>query len=204
MSLLAGCGKADTSGGSAASGELTLWTHNAGNKEELAVVNQIVADYNASQTKNKVKVQAFPQASYNDAVVAAATAKKLPCILDTDAPTVPSWAFAGYLAELNLPQDLVGKQLASTLGKYNDKLYSIGYYDAALAIFARKSALDCRRRPDPDDRPAVDGGRVRPDAWRRSRRRVSTRSRSTWAPVIPERSGGRTRTRRSCRASAAT
>ena len=49
---LAGCGKADTGGGgSAASGELTLWTHNAGNKEELAVVNQIVADYNASQTK---------------------------------------------------------------------------------------------------------------------------------------------------------
>ena len=105
------------------------------------MVNQIVADYNASQTKNTVKVQAFPQASYNDSVVAAATAKKLPCILDTDAPTVPSWAFAGYLAELNLPQDLVGKQLESTLGNYNDKLYSIGYYDAALAIFARKSAL---------------------------------------------------------------
>lgn len=91
--VLAGCGKADTGGGgSAASGELTLWTHNAGNKEELAVVNQIVADYNA-QGKTKIKVQAFPQASYNDAVVAAATAKKLPCILDTDAPNVPSWAF---------------------------------------------------------------------------------------------------------------
>ena len=141
--LLVGCGKAETGGGgNAATGELTLWTHNAGNKEELAVVNQIVSDYNASQTKNKVNVQAFPQASYNDAVVAAATAKKLPCILDTDAPVVPSWAFAGYLAELNLPQDVVAKQLPSTLGKYNDKLYSIGYYDAALAIFARKSALE--------------------------------------------------------------
>ena len=32
---LAGCGKAETGGGSAASGELTLWTHNAGNKAEL-------------------------------------------------------------------------------------------------------------------------------------------------------------------------
>ena len=140
--MLVGCGKAETGGGgNAATGELTLWTHNAGNKEELAVVNQIVSDYNASQTKNKVKVQAFPQASYNDAVVAAATAKKLPCILDTDAPVVPSWAFAGYLAELKVPQDVVDKQLPSTPGKYNDKLYSIGYYDAALAIFARKSAL---------------------------------------------------------------
>jgi len=141
--LLVGCGRADTGGGGdAASGELTLWTHNAGNKEELAVVNQIVSDYNASQTKTTVKVQAFPQASYNDAVVAAATAKKLPCILDTDAPVVPSWAFAGYLAELKLPEDVVAKQLPSTLGKYNNKLYSIGYYDAALAIFARKSALE--------------------------------------------------------------
>jgi multiple sugar transport system substrate-binding protein len=138
--LLSGCGTAKTTSGGSST-ELTLWTHNAGNPQELSVVNQIVSDWNA-QSKTKVKVQAFPQASYNDAVVAAATAKKLPCILDTDAPNVPSWAYAGYLAELKLPQDLVSKNLPSTLGKYNGKLYSIGYYDAALAIFARKSALD--------------------------------------------------------------
>jgi multiple sugar transport system substrate-binding protein len=144
--VLAGCGRADTGSGGTSGGanggggELTLWTHNAGNKEELAAVNQVVADYNA-QGKTKVKVQAFPQASYNDAVVAAATAKKLPCILDTDAPNVPAWAFANYLAALSLPQDMVAKQLPSTLGKFNDKLYAVGYYDAALAIFTRKSAL---------------------------------------------------------------
>jgi multiple sugar transport system substrate-binding protein len=114
----------------------------AGNKEELAIVNQIVKDYNASQTKNQVTVQAFPQAAYNDAVTAAATAKKLPCILDIDAPIVPNWAWAGYLAKLDLPQDLVAKQLPSTLGKWNDQLYSIGYYDVALTLFARKDALD--------------------------------------------------------------
>ena len=103
--VLAGCGgKAPSGGGGTSSGgELTLWTHNAGNKEELAIVNQIVSDYNASQTKNKVKVQAFPQAAYNDAVTAAATSKKLPCILDIDAPIVPNWAWAGYLAKLDLP-----------------------------------------------------------------------------------------------------
>ena len=61
--VLAGCGgKAPSGGGGTGEGgELTLWTHNAGNKEELAIVNQIVSDYNASQTKNKVKVQAFPR-----------------------------------------------------------------------------------------------------------------------------------------------
>jgi multiple sugar transport system substrate-binding protein len=138
---LSACGTASTgSGGS--TGELTLWTHNAGNPAELGVINQIVADYNASQSKYKVKLQAFPQESYNDAVVAAATAKKLPCILDTDAPTVPNWAYAGYLAPLDLPQDLVSKQLKSTLGNFQGKLYSIGLYDAALGLFAHKSALD--------------------------------------------------------------
>jgi multiple sugar transport system substrate-binding protein len=142
--VLAGCGGRAPSGGGGGGegGELTLWTHNAGNKEELAVVNQIVSDFNASQTTHQVKVQAFPQAAYNDAVTAAATARKLPCILDVDAPIVPNWAWAGYLAKLDLPQDLVAKQLPSTLGKWKDQLYSIGLYDAALGLFARKSALD--------------------------------------------------------------
>jgi multiple sugar transport system substrate-binding protein len=138
---LSACGAASTGGGSS-TGELTLWTHNAGNPAELGVINQIVEDYNASQSKYKVKLQAFPQESYNDAVVAAATAKKLPCLLDTDAPTVPNWAYAGYLTPLDLPQDLVSKQLKSTLGNYQGKLYSIGLYDAALGLFAHKSALE--------------------------------------------------------------
>src|SRR4051812_43661041 len=141
--MVAGCGTVNdsSSGGSSAGGDITLWTHNAGNPAELGVVNQIVKDFNASQTKFKVVVQAFPQTSYNDAVVAAATAKKLPCILDTDAPTVPNWAYAGYLSPLDLPADVVSQQLPSTLGKWKDKLYSIGLYDAALGLFARKSAL---------------------------------------------------------------
>ena len=144
--VLAGCGTVDNSkgggGGSSGGGDVTLWTHNAGNPQELGVVNQIVNDYNASQKKFKVVVQAFPQASYNDAVVAAATAKKLPCLLDIDAPNVPNWAYAGYLAPLDLPQDMVAKNLPSTLGNYKGKLYSIGYYDAALGLFAHKAALE--------------------------------------------------------------
>ncbi|MCH8627046.1 sugar ABC transporter substrate-binding protein [Arsenicicoccus piscis] len=137
----AGCGTAKESGGGSSGNELTLWTHNAGNPEELAVVQQIVKDYNASQQKYQVKVQAFPQESYNSSVVAAATSKKLPCLLDTDAPNVPNWAFANYLRPLDLPASLTDKQLKSTLGTYKNKLYAIGYYDAALAIFARKSAI---------------------------------------------------------------
>jgi multiple sugar transport system substrate-binding protein len=94
---LAACSKGGSSSTPNASGgvsELTMWTHNAGNKNELAAITQIVDDYNASQTKYKVKIQAFPQDSYNQSVVAAAASKKLPCILDIDGPNVPNWAWA--------------------------------------------------------------------------------------------------------------
>lgn len=139
MATAAACGT-ESAGGSS-DDSLTLWTHNAGNPQELAVVEQIAADWNATHQDKKVTVRAFPQAAYNEAVVSAATAKKLPCILDTDAPTVPNWAYAGYLAPLEIPGDVLAKQLPSTVGKYQDKVYSVGYYEAALGLFARKSAL---------------------------------------------------------------
>jgi multiple sugar transport system substrate-binding protein len=137
---LAACSSTGGSGTDGKNGELTLWTHNAGNPVELDAIKAIVKDYNASQTKNKVKVQAFPQASYNDSVVAAAAAGKLPCIVDIDGPNVPNWAWAKYLAPLELSADL-SKNLPSTLGVWNEKTYSFGYYDVALAMFAKKSVL---------------------------------------------------------------
>ena len=140
---MAACTKGSSSGSSdAAGGELTMWTHNAGNKEELAAIQKIVSDYNASQTKYKVKVQAFPQDSYNQSVVAAAASKKLPCILDIDGPNVPNWAWAGYLAPLEGLDDTLSKFLPSTVGKFENKTYSYGYYDVALVMVTRKSILD--------------------------------------------------------------
>lgn len=137
---LAACAKGGDSGGSSG-GELTMWTHNAGNKAELAAITQIVDDYNKSQTKYKVKIQAFPQDSYNQSVVAAAASKKLPCILDIDGPNVPNWAWAGYLAPLEGLDSTLSKFLPSVLGKYNNKTYSYGYYDVALVMVTRRSIL---------------------------------------------------------------
>lgn len=137
---LAACGSNSSSSGDGANGELTLWTHNAGNPDELAAVQSMVDSYNASQSKVKIKVQAFPQDSYNDSVVAAASAKKLPCIVDIDEPNVPNWAWSKYLAPLKLSADL-SKNLPSTVGKWNGQAYSVGYYDVALAMLARKSDL---------------------------------------------------------------
>ncbi|MET3767434.1 multiple sugar transport system substrate-binding protein [Marisediminicola sp. UYEF4] len=141
VATLAGCATTPSGGSDGADGVLTLWTHNAGNPAELEAIEAIVADYNASQADTKIEVQAFPQGSYNDSVVAAAAANKLPCIVDIDGPNVPNWAWAKYLAPLELSVDL-DKNLPSTLGVWNDETYSVGYYDVALATFARKSVLE--------------------------------------------------------------
>ncbi len=139
---LAACGKGGTSSSGGAAGELTMWTHNAGNKAELGAIQSIVDDYNKSQATYKVKVQAFPQDSYNQSVVAAAASKKLPCILDIDGPNVPNWAWAGYLAPLEGMDDVLSKYLPTVLGKYDNKTYSYGFYDVALVMVTRKTILD--------------------------------------------------------------
>ena len=138
---LAACSKGSSSSSSGDSNTLKLWTHNAGNKTELAAINTIVTDYNASQSKYKVEVQAFPQDSYNTSVTAAAASKSLPCILDVDAPNVPNWAWAKYLTPLTGLDDILSKYLPTTIGKWNNATYSYGYYDVSLAMIALKSVL---------------------------------------------------------------
>ncbi|MGY0063621.1 extracellular solute-binding protein [Streptomyces sp. LZ34] len=143
--LVAGCASGSGGSTSGASGNtLTLWTHNAGNSAELDVVKKIIKDFNASQSKYKVKLQAFPQSDYNNSVVAAASARKLPCLLDVDGPNVANWAWGGYLSPIDVSGSGVplSDQLASTVGRYKGKLYSFGFYDVALTFFARKSVLD--------------------------------------------------------------
>ena len=139
LAAVAGCASAPAGDGT--NGELTIWTHNGGNTEELAAVQAIVDGYNESQDTTTVTLQAFPQASYNESVIAAAASGKLPCIVDIDGPNVANWAWAQYLTPLDLSVDL-NENLPSTLGIWNGETYSVGYYDVALAMFARKSVLD--------------------------------------------------------------
>lgn len=150
-SLLAGTALVFTacSSGSSGSGAKTedgvttlkLWTHNGGNDEELALNKAVIKDFNASSDEYKVELQSFPQDSYNSAVTAAASAEKLPCIMDIDGPNVANWAWAGYLAPLDLPEKLFANNLPSTLGKVDGELYSFGNYDVALNLMTRKSTL---------------------------------------------------------------
>ncbi|MFI6440231.1 extracellular solute-binding protein [Streptomyces sp. NPDC050759] len=142
--LVAGCATGSGGSTSGADGTLTLWTHNAGNSAELDVVKKIIKEFNGSQSKYKVKLQAFPQSDYNNSVVAAASARKLPCLLDVDGPNVPNWAWGGYLSPIDVSGSQVplSDQLPSTVGRYKNKVYGFGFYDVALAFFARKSVLD--------------------------------------------------------------
>ena len=148
LTLVAGCSKGGQS--SSSGGTITLWTHNAGNVTELAAINAIVKDFNASQKDYTVKVQAFPQTSYNQSIVAAAASGKLPCIMDIDSPNVPDWAWAKYLAPLTGMDDTLSKYLPSVVGKWNGQTYSFGFYDVALAMFARKSVLTANNIRIPD------------------------------------------------------
>lgn len=132
--LLAGTARAQT--------ELTMWSHGAGNDVEISVLNQIISDFNASQSDYRVVFESFPQGSYNDSVVAAALAGNLPCILDVDGPVLPNWVWAGYLQPLDIDESLIETFLPGTKGYWDDQLYGIGFWDAAVALFARQSDLD--------------------------------------------------------------
>jgi len=121
---------------------LTMWYHGAGNKTEKDVLVGIINDYNASQDKYMVEVQDFPQISYNESVVAAALAGNLPDIIDVDGPVMPNWAWAGYMAPLDIPQDKLDTFLPTTIGMWDGKVYSVGLWEAACAMYSRKSVLD--------------------------------------------------------------
>ncbi len=121
---------------------LTMWYHGAGNEVESKIINQIITDFNGSQSDWKVELQSFPQAAYNDSVVAGALAGNLPDILDVDGPNMPNWAWAGYMQPLKIDETKIANFLPGTKGVWNGQLYSIGLWDAAVALVTRKSTLE--------------------------------------------------------------
>ena len=131
-----------SSGAAFAQTTLSMWYHGAGNEVESKIVNQIITDFNASQADWKVELQSFPQAAYNDSVVAGALAGNLPDILDVDGPVMPNWAWSGYLQPLTIDEGKIADFLPGTKGMWDGKLYSIGLWDAAISLVTRKSILE--------------------------------------------------------------
>ena len=130
-------------GAASAQTELSLWYHGAGSANaEEALVNQLVDDFNASQSDWKVVIETFPQLAYNDAVGAAALANELPDILDVDGPVMPNWAWAGYMQPLGIDEAKFDGYLPGPIGRWDGEVYSVGLWDAAVALTTRKSTLD--------------------------------------------------------------
>ncbi len=136
--LLAACGSTEEAGPV----KVSMWSHAAGNEQEIATVKEAIADFNASQSDYEVVLEEFPQESYNDSIIAAATSDSLPCIVDVDGPIMPNWAWAGYMQPISIDSALEDSLLAGAKGYYNGELYSAGAWDAALGILTLKSYLD--------------------------------------------------------------
>ena len=133
---------ASGTGFAAAQADLSMWYHGAGGEVEGAIIRQIVDDFNASQSDYNVTLESFPQESYNDSIVAAALAGNLPDIIDVDGPVMPNWAWAGYMQPLDIDESIIANYLPGTKGVWDGQLYSIGLWDAAVALYARQSTLD--------------------------------------------------------------
>ncbi|MEM7734537.1 MAG: extracellular solute-binding protein [Deinococcota bacterium] len=121
--------------------ELSLWYHGAGNSAERDTLLMIIDDFNGSQSDWNVVLEEFPQASYNESIVAAALSGDLPDIIDVDGPVMPNWAWSGYMQPLDIDEDLLANFLPGAIGTWEGEVYSVGLWDAAKAIFARRSVL---------------------------------------------------------------
>lgn len=138
--VLTGCAATEEASGEPV--KVSMWSHAAGNDQEIATVKEAIADFNASQTAYEVVLEEFPQESYNDSIAAAAASNSLPCIIDVDGPIMPNWAWAGYMQPLSIDSALEDSLLAGAKGYYNGELYSAGAWDAALGMLVRKSTLE--------------------------------------------------------------
>lgn len=140
--------------------QLGLWTHSAGNPNELAVIQKWVDDFNAQSDEYQVTIESFPQESYNDSVAAASVAGSLPCIIDLDDPIVPNFAWSGYVRPLPITEAELDEMgiLDNDIGRYNGEIYSVGQFDVALLVYARRSILEANgiRIPTVEEPWALD------------------------------------------------
>lgn len=124
--------------------EITLWRHTPDKEAEIETSEAQIQGFNESQDQWKVVAEEIPQGDYTNAVESAALSGNLPCVLDLDAPTVPNFAWAEHIRPLDeyISDDMLDDVLDTALGKYQGTIYSIGQFDAAIAIWARRSVLE--------------------------------------------------------------
>ena len=147
---------------------LSMWYHGAGNEVELKLINEVITDFNASQTDWKVELQSFPQAAYNDSVVAGALAGNLPDILDVDGPNMPNWAWAGYMQPLKIDESKIANFLPGTKGTWDGQLYSVSSLHTPLSLSKKPWLFGVLRPPSvPSMARNSSTSALRLSSWRR-------------------------------------
>lgn len=154
LASLAACSSSsgtDASGSSSAASKsaapgsvkIALWTPQAGSpKVEVQNMQDMLNAFTKQNPQYAFDYKKYPFDSYATSVQGASAAGQLPCMLAVDAPNAPSWAWSGWLTPLQLPASVTDALIPGAKGVYRDKIYSVGYWDAGLALFARKSVLD--------------------------------------------------------------
>jgi multiple sugar transport system substrate-binding protein len=122
--------------------DIRIWRHETDDQEMKASAAS-VERFNRKQSRWRIVTETLPQGSYQQAIVAAAMTRKLPCVLDLDQPTVPNFAWAGHIQALEAALRPNGADALIPGGRstYKGRLYAVGQFDVALALFARKSVL---------------------------------------------------------------
>ena len=141
LGLVFGCPRPEPGPGEPKS--LVVWRHESG-EPELSASLDALARFDADRPDVELEVHTLPQGTYTEAVTASALAGKLPCVLDVDQPTVPNFAWTGHLRALD---DLIDPARLEPLmegarSRYRGRLYAVGQFDVALALFAKESELE--------------------------------------------------------------
>ena len=55
---------------------------------------------------------------------------------------MPNSAWAEAIVPLELPEEVTDQFIPSTVGRWQDEIYSIGFFDVALSMLARRSVLE--------------------------------------------------------------
>ena len=123
--------------------DVRLWRHET-DPVELAQSLDAIERFNAQQDRWRMAVETLPGLTYTSAITASALAGQLPCVMTLDQPVVPNFAWSGHLRRVD---DLLQPETLAALsegakGTYKGQVYSVGQFDAALVLFAKRSDLE--------------------------------------------------------------
>lgn len=128
------------------SGEITVWAHQ-GQPAEVEVLQQTIADCNASMGGVQATLQLIPEADYMRTVTTT-DPDELPDVLEYDGPMMASLAYAGKLAPV---QELVSAEtlenqtdsvLAQNTYPVDGNVYGISQFDSSVGVYGNKALLD--------------------------------------------------------------